>query len=149
MSEDVKVTDNIEDLINDAPIDEDVDGDLAKEIKNRRIQMIKFGEEFEKWDDKHKIEYLKKLASSMNEAADLMQRERNQLAVKLNVASEQLANMERNLEIQKSIVFKSITDTNAAKEEYITQIQQLQSRVAAQDGVIEELNAKLKNVKPS
>lgn len=149
MNENKKISDNIADLITDAPIDDVVDGDLAKEIKNRRIQMIKFGEEFEKWDDKHKIEYLKKLASSMNEAADLMQRERNQLAIKLQTAKDQLKNMESNLDIQKSIVFKSITDTNQAKEDYISQIQLLQARVKAQDGVIDVLNTKLENARAS
>ena len=43
-------TTNMVELISDMPIDDDVDGDLAKEIKNRRIQMINFGEDFEKWD---------------------------------------------------------------------------------------------------
>ena len=142
-------TTNMVELITDMPIDDAVDGDLAKEIKNRRIQMIKFGEDFEKWDDKHKINYLKKLASSMNEAADLMQRERNQMAVKLQIAKDQLANIEKNLEIQKAIVFKSITDTNQAKEEYINRIQMLDSRVKTQDKVIEVLNTKLENAKKS
>ena len=142
-------TTNMSELITDMEIDDDVDGDLAKEIKNRRIQMIKFGEDFEKWDDKHKINYLKKLASSMNEAADLMQRERNQMAVKLQIAKDQLANIEKNLEIQKAIVFKSITDTNQAKEEYINRIQMLDSRVKTQDKVIEVLNTKLENAKKS
>ena len=142
-------TTNMSELITDMEIDDDVDGDLAKEIKNRRIQMIKFGDEFEKWNDKHKINYLKKLASSMNEAADLMQRERNQMAVKLQVAKDQLKNVEKNLEIQKAIVFKSITDTNQAKEEYINRIQMLDSRVKTQDKVIEVLNTKLENAKKS
>lgn len=139
------------DITVDSPIDNPInnDGDddsTIKEIKNRRIQMIKFGEEFETWDTAHQIQYLKKLASSMNQAADMMQNERNAIAVERNTAIQQLKNAEENLAIQKSIVFKVITDANTAKDEYITRIQALEYRVKTQETVIETLNKELGNI---
>lgn len=113
------------------------------EIKQPKLKMIKFGDEFEQWDVAKKIDYLKKLASSMNQAADMMQTERNIIAEEYKVAKAQLENSESNLHIQKAIVMKAITDNNAAKEEYIRRIQELEYRVKTQDGVIESLNEKL------
>jgi hypothetical protein len=108
-----------------------------------RARMINFGEEFHKWDDKHKIEFLKKLASSMNHAADIMQQERNKLLEKVDVVQRQLENAEKNLLIQKNIVLKAITDNNKAKDEYIQLIQKLEGTVRDQEKKINQLNALL------
>lgn len=112
-------------------------------IEAPRARMIKFGEEFEAWDDKHKIEFLKKLASSMNHAADIMQQERNKLLVELEIVNKQRENAEKNLSIQKNIVFKAITDNNKAKDEYIATIQKLEEKIRFQNDIINTLNNKL------
>jgi putative cell wall-binding protein len=108
-----------------------------------RVPMIRFGTEFEAWEDKRKIEYLKKLASSMNEAARVMQDERNELALTVSSLQQQLLNLEKNLTQVKNIMIKNITDSNESKEQNLGQIMQLQSRVKAQDAVIEQLNKEL------
>ena len=133
-----------DDITVDMPIDNvEVEDASIKEIKNRHVQTIRFGEEFETWDTIHKIAYLKKLASSMNQAADMMQTERNAMAVELQAAQNQLENMEENLRIQKAIVFKSITDTNQAKEDYINRIQLLESTVREQNIELEALQTRV------
>jgi predicted nucleic acid-binding Zn-ribbon protein len=106
-----------------------------------KFRMIKFGDEFEAWDTERKIRYLKKLASSMNQAADSMQQERNALLEKLSVAKTQLENAEKNLAIQKAIVFKSITDTNSDREEYIQTIQLLERKIRDRDATIDDRDA--------
>jgi hypothetical protein len=111
-----------------------------------KTKMINFGSEFEEWDTVRKIAYLKKLASSMNQAADLMQQERNELAEKLRIAKEQVVNANQNVLIQKSIVIKAITDNNAAKEDFIDRIQELERKVKDQEEVIEIQNTRLKNI---
>lgn len=112
-------------------------------IEGPRARMITFGEEFEKWPDHHKIDYLKKFSSSMNHAADIMQTERNKLLVEKAALAEQVSNLETNLGIQKTIVLKAITDNNAAKEDYIRLIQELEGKLRASEKVVGALHDKL------
>ena len=109
-------------------------------IEAPRARMINFGEEFQKWGDKRQMEYLKKLASSMNHAADIMQQERNRLLEEQQVLKEQLTNTESNLAIQKDIVLRTITSNNTAKDEYIHLIQKLEGQVRSKDKAIGILN---------
>jgi hypothetical protein len=105
-----------------------------------QARMINFGEEFQKWPDSRKMTYLKKLASSMNHAADIMQQERNKLLEEREVIKAQLKNTESNLAIQKDIVLRTITANNSAKEEYIQLIQKLEGQVRSKDKAIGILN---------
>jgi hypothetical protein len=112
-------------------------------IEAPRARMINFGEDFQRFSDRHKIEFLKKLASSMNHAADIMQQERNKALIEIIALKEQLANTENNLKIQRDIVLKTITDNNKAKDDYIKRIQELEETVRARETAIEILNEKL------
>jgi hypothetical protein len=112
-------------------------------IEGPRARMITFGEQFEKWTDKHKIEYLKKFSSSMNHAADIMQQERNKILVEKAGLVEQVSNLEGNLTIQKTIVLKAITDNNTAKDDYIRLIQELEGKLRASNKVVSVLQDKL------
>jgi hypothetical protein len=108
-----------------------------------KFKMINYGEDFEKWGDARKISYLKKLASSMNNAADLMQQERNAIAVQMDTVNEQMSNVESNLAIQKNIVLKVITESNEANQNHITRIQELENMVRKQADTIETLEIQL------
>lgn len=108
-----------------------------------KFKMIKYGEEFEAWPDSRKINYLKKLASSMNHAADLMQQERNEIAEEIKVIKEQMDNAEKNLAIQKGIVLKVITDGNVANQDHINRIQLLERKLREKDETIENLQIEL------
>lgn len=110
-----------------------------------QVKMIKFGKEFESWPDPRKIEYLKKLASAMNQAASDMQDERNKMIDAVKMQQTLCENAEKALEIQKKIVYNNLTASNAQNNKYIESIQRLNTRVKAQDKVIEELNKKLGN----
>lgn len=121
----------------------------AKPVEERQlgmdghVKMIKFGEDFEKWPDSRKIEYLKKLASAMNQAADGMQTERNALLEDMGLARRQLENAEKALQIQKTIVSNHLTTSNADQQKYLKQIAGLQNMLAIKETVIKELNEKL------
>ena len=119
------------------------------EEKVPKYRMIKFGEEFEKWSTTRQMNYLKKLASSMNHAAYVMQQERNALAEEVVLAKEQVVNAETSLAIQKKIVFKSITDTNQAKEDYINRIQVLEGKLRDRESDIDMLQEQLAGNVPS
>jgi hypothetical protein len=116
----------------------DREGNPLEINKGHRLQ---FGEKFYEWDTSQKIEYLIKLASSMNHAADMIQRERDNLMQKHEQLFRTLESCEKNLDTQKQISINTITTANAKEQKYIKDIQLLQSRVRAQDAVIEKLNA--------
>jgi hypothetical protein len=77
----------------------------------------------------------------MNHAADMIQRERDNLMQKHEQLFRTLESCEKNLDTQKQISINTITTANAKEQKYIKDIQLLQSRVRAQDAVIEKLNA--------
>ena len=106
-------------------------------------KVLRFGKQFEEWTDQRKIDYLKKLASAMNQAADMMQNERNVLAQKLDQVQRSLQNAETNLHTQKSINANMIGSSNATQQNYIKDLQASQQRVKTQDKVIKELNERL------
>lgn len=111
-----------------------------------RARMINFGEDFQKWPDSRKMTYLKKLASSMNHAADIMQQERNKALEEQIRLKEQMDNMESNLVIQKDIVLRTITANNTAKDEYIALIQKLEAEVRSKDRAIGILNEQIEKL---
>ena len=113
-----------------------------------KIRPINWGAESETqgwvtWSVEEKLAYAMELASAMNQAADMMQKERNELLEKTKFAEEQLANCEKNLEIQKSSLYAAITNHNERTQEDARTIQDLEARIKAQDVLIEKLNKQL------
>lgn len=104
-------------------------------------KLIKFGPDFLVRSDVEKILYLHKLASSLNQALDLMQKERNALQVQLASASQRLTDAQTALDIQKGVVSTLIATDNGEKQGHIKEIQNLRARIKAQDIAIEQLNA--------
>lgn len=105
---------------------------------------MRFSEEFDGRKPTEQITYLKKLASSQNEALDLMQKERNDLANRVIALESQLVNAQNNVDINKQIMIKNLTDTNAEREARIREIQQLNNVIKEKNKIIEELSAQLK-----
>lgn len=100
---------------------------------------IDFGQDFEEFDTERKIRYLKKLSSAMNHAADLIQRERDQLLKDIVVAVESVQNAENAVTIQKDIVVRSITSHNAEKQDLIKRIQELETEGKVQALLIKRM----------
>lgn len=110
-----------------------------------KVKMIQFGDEFEEWTNPKKIVYLKRLASTMNQAADILQQERNKLLVEVESLKKQLENAESNVTQHKTIMINAVTQYNDERQNLSREIQELQVRVKAQDKVIEMLNESLKS----
>jgi len=106
-----------------------------------KIPRIKFGEEFESRKDSEKISYLKDLASSMNNAADIMQKERNALAVEIKKKTALLENAEKALMIQKTIVSNQLNSGNLQIQDLSNQILNLQTQLKAANQIIEKMKA--------
>jgi len=100
-------------------------------------KQIAFGADFESWDDARKIRYLKRLASSMNEAAAKMQDERNAMAAEADRLRALCANAEKALHIQKTVTANQLAAGNLQVQTLSKQIQELQTRVKAQDAILE------------
>lgn len=101
---------------------------------------IDFGKDFDDFDTMQKILYLKKLCSALNHATDLIQKERNEALEEIERLKKAVDYADEAIAIQKSIVLKAITDHNAEKQKLIKTVQELETRVKAQDEVIERLN---------
>tara|TARA_R110000868_G_scaffold115552_2_gene308565 strand:- start:165 stop:551 length:387 start_codon:yes stop_codon:yes gene_type:complete len=106
-------------------------------VKHGDAPQINFGADFESLCEIHQTIYLKKLTSSLNHALDLIQRERNDLLAESVTMRKQLRSAESQSEIQKNIVIKIITDSNADHQRMSAQIQDLTHRVEVQNKVIE------------
>jgi len=107
---------------------------------NGKVRPLIFDPEFDKRPLPAQIDYLKKLAASQNHALDLMQQERNVLAVENKILKEQVGNAEQAFHIQKDIVNNLITQNNAEKQMINDRINELETRIKAQDAVIEGFN---------
>lgn len=111
--------------------------DLPGNGKN--APMISWGEDYKKWDDAHKIEYLEKLSSSLNHALDLMQQERNISLSNAKDFFERLDRCQESLDIQKAAVLKNITDTNAERQNFINELQTAKQRNQDLEKIIDGL----------
>lgn len=84
----------------------------VSDIKYTPAREINWGADFEELGDQHKIIYLKKFSASMNQAADLLQVERNNLLNDISVMREMLDSAEQATQAQRLVTIKSITDNN-------------------------------------
>jgi septal ring factor EnvC (AmiA/AmiB activator) len=92
-----------------------VDEKLFKRI-SKDIKLIEFGEEFYLRSDRLKIEYLVKLASSLNHAAVTIQEERNKLNDLLYQKERQLVSCKKQRSQEQEMIQKQLLKENATKQ---------------------------------
>lgn len=92
-------------------------------------KQIKWDDKFEERSDSDKIAYLKKLSSSLNNALDLMQQERNELRDKVTVHKAMLDNAQQAIDQQRNINVLSITGDNERKEADANTIMELRDKL--------------------
>ncbi len=92
---------------------------------------IQFGDDFDELADNQKILYLKKFSSSMNYAAYLIQQERNKLLTQLQVMQEQVKNADTNVAQVKESLVKVVTESNAEKQQFLSEISNLQREISS------------------
>jgi len=83
----------------------------------------------EKFDDTRKIEYLEKLASTMNHAAALIQDERNQLNGLMEKKEAQLESMAKAIEANNEMLQSEVTRMNAERQGYNREIKRLNNKI--------------------
>lgn len=100
-----------------------------------QVKMIAWGKEYSNWDPNKKVEFTEALASSLNEALELMQNERN-------IAMEEVLKLQKFLEetnkvatILRETNINAITQFNKEKQDMIKTIRELEQRLAAAEKV--------------
>lgn len=118
------------------------DIDIAYINKKAAVKLVKFSEDFDSWEPERQIEYLKALASALNEAARVAYEERDKLLNELEVIAKLNDNAAKAVDISKQSLIQGLTEANQEKQEMARRILELEARVKAQDKVIEQLNEK-------
>ena len=102
----------------------------VSDIKYTQARDINWGVDFDALEDKQKIVYLKKFSASMNQAAELIQNERNLLAADNEVMKGMLAAAETANGNQKKMLIKVITTNNLSAQEAGNEITLLKRQLA-------------------
>ena len=96
------------------------------EKRTGRVRSISWDEKWEKGTDPLKqLEYVKALASSQNEALELLQDDRNEKVAEISKLEQLIVNAEQALHIQKAINTRAITDMNARIHSLVAENQEL------------------------
>lgn len=119
---------------------EEFNSQIKSIFKGGKIRSINWGE---RWDEKpiqDQLSYAMELASAMNQAADIMQIERNDLVKQMKVVNGMLESAQQALGQQQQTLQKVITDSNARQESDSQIIQGLQAQVRDRDLQLEKFN---------
>jgi seryl-tRNA synthetase len=90
---------------------------------------IAWGDKYKDWTDKEKISYLEILACSMNHAADLIQKERNELNDLCGMKEKQLEKMSEAMTQNMDMLQSEITNMNIQKQDYHVCISELNAKI--------------------
>lgn len=84
----------------------------------KQAPKIKWGEQYLKWPSKRRIEYLEKLASSMNHAASILQDERNELNRLIILKEQQLTKLSESLRQNNDMIQQQIGAMNEERQSF-------------------------------
>lgn len=116
------------------------------DVKIQKLKMINFGPDFEAQPADKKIRYLKKLASSMNQAADMLQTERNDLLVLVDALKKQIEYAEQNALQHKNTMNNALTAFNLENQELMKEVQKAQKTVKEKERAIDILNKRVEEL---
>lgn len=102
---------------------------LDDSLVSNRPPKIKWGELYKQFSDKEKIEYLQKIASTMNHAAYLIQEERNGLLKSIDKKEEQLIKMKKTIDQNMEMLQIEITKINEERQEVNKKVAKLNAEI--------------------
>ena len=85
-------------------------------FKGGKIKKIAWQDSFYEWSLEQQRDYAMETASAMNQAADIMQNERNELLDLADNLKKQVETLEKALDINKTIMRNNIINSNEVKE---------------------------------
>jgi hypothetical protein len=90
---------------------------------------IKWGENYKKWDDARKVKFLETLACSMNHAADLIQKERNEIVHLCELKDQQIEKIGAAMNQNMLMLQAEMTTMNEQRQRFNTEIARLNAKV--------------------
>lgn len=114
---------------------QEFNGEIQAIFKGGKINAINWGADSEnsgwsKWDIEKRLSYAMELASAMNQAADIMQKERNILLDEKATLEGQLKSAEESTLISKTIMTTNIMESNRKHQEFAEDIKELHNEIA-------------------
>jgi len=91
---------------------------LDSNLISERPPKIKWGKKFESWTLKEQNEYLKKLATTMNHAAYLIQEERNALLKLMDKKEKQLIKVQKAMDSNVEMVHDELEKINLERQSF-------------------------------
>ncbi len=124
---------------------EEFNGLIKAIFRGGRIRKIKWGGDddgtgWDSWSTEEKLEFAMELANAMNQAADVLQKERNEMAERVVFAEKNLENAEKALMIQKGATFNQLTSGNAELQELSKEVMSLQAELKEARATIQGLS---------
>jgi hypothetical protein len=111
---------------------------LDSNLIENRPPKIKWGEKYKTWSKDEKITYLETLACSMNQAAYLIQNERNELNKLCAFKDQQIAQLQPAMEQNMDMLQSEITKMNEQKQFYNAEVARLNTLVRELEKNIKE-----------
>lgn len=102
---------------------------LDPHLVEKQPPKIKWGVLYKEKSDKEKIEYLEKLASSMNHAAHMIQEERNQLGELCERKEAQLIKLAEAVHANNAMLQQEVTLMNAQRQGYNAEVKRLNTEI--------------------
>lgn len=96
---------------------------------SQRPPKIKWGKLYGKKTDHQKIEYLEKLAATMNHAAFVISEERNKFGRLAETKERQIKQAQAALNANNAMIQSEITKMNADRQSYAAEIKKLRDRI--------------------
>jgi exoribonuclease II len=94
-----------------------------------KVKLIQFGEKFKSQSDEAKIKYLIELASSLNHAAQQIQKERDELNKLLFLKEDLLVKCKESRSAARVMIQKQIINENEKQQELLKENQQLRKEI--------------------
>lgn len=104
---------------------------LDDNLISARPPKIVFSKQFDAWPDVKKIEYLKKMASSMNQAAKLIQNERDQLNELCALKEKQIVKLSEAMRANDAMLQGEVTRMNEQRQGYHAEVARLNAQIRA------------------
>ncbi len=122
----------------------EINAELRRIFVDGKIKDIAWGGEgadaWNAWDGPTRLAYAKKLASAMNQAAEMLQGERDEALVARDSAQASLKAADERMLIYRDTMQEAITANNALQQGNAKRIKELMARVKIQDKMIDQLN---------
>jgi len=99
--------------------------------KAGKIKMIAWGQDYQKWDVEKRLEYAESLASALNDACDLIQKERNNLAEENKRLFDAALEAEKAMHTLRQTNINIITSSNQDKRDQAKIIKELEREITA------------------